>query len=937
MEININEKYEIAYDLYEKILEDMDTDKLNECISLAIDKTIESMRVVLEDVNALRNYLLSRISREKEEETVSVMLGEEAENSTWWDGYRAENAANLKFWDRYRKYLFERKNWEKSAITKSISNPTDMLLNAIADPNRAVAQEKRAMVVGYVQSGKTANYIGLINKALDAGYKYIIVMAGIHNNLRSQTQSRIDEEVLGYETSSEARQKQRERAEKNRIGVGTLYNAGFVQTLTFRDESGDFSKKNSSWDTHPDVPTIIVTKKIKSTLTNLIENIESKQVVKQDENGHFVMPAKYPLLLIDDEADQASVNTGYDYDEDGNIIDEYDVKTINGLIRNLLNHFECKSYVGYTATPYANIFIPNDLAVASEELGSDLFPADCIISLPKPYRYIGANEFFGYGTEYEEPKPMPLVRKIKDEDFIDMKKKTVGELPESLKKAMKCFLISIAIRNCRGEMYKPNTMLIHVARIKNMHKQLERRVSEYFFDELQSMLIDGDSETKIEIYDLIREEYLPVSEKMRKDFSRYMEDADDIDADEIFEEIVRLMNENKVKVYVINGDSKDVLCYKDHEGEEYNVIAIGGDKFSRGLTLEGLSISYFTRESKYYDTLMQMGRWFGFRPRYADLCRVFITDNIYRWFARIAFATDNLRNQITYMCDEKAKPCDFGLRVATHPELKISSPKKVKSGTIQQLDFSATLTVTRDIDVNIEMYDSNYRAVNHLFSYAEKILTAKEHFTKLGRKTDTEHYFIENVNSNRIINFFRNFQTSKRARKVNGNNIATYIEEQNKDGLLVNWTVCLINTGKDMPGFEIAKKHIKNGITRKSENSIVPQEDTCSVHMLKSKDQEYYDMSFSEYEEIKQIEDKGNEKTVAEHIRATKMDPRKGFLLIYPIDHRAEGKTSLFKIGDGNHVPPFGLVVVFPKGNGKSISYQVNQVGMKGDLYDFFD
>lgn len=937
MGININEKCEIAYDFYGKILEEIDADSLNERISLAIEKTIESMSALIEDADVLRDYLLGRISREKEEETVSVMLGEEAENSTWWDEYRAENVSDLKFWNRYRQYLFERKHWEKSAITKSIGNPTDMLLNAIADPNRTVTQEKRAMVVGYVQSGKTANYIGLINKALDAGYKYIIVLAGIHNNLRSQTQSRIDEEVLGYETSSEARQKQRERAEKNRIGVGTLYNAGFVQTLTFRDESGDFSKKNSSWDTHPDVPTIIVTKKIKSTLTNLIENIESKQVVKQDENGHFVMPAKYPLLLIDDEADQASVNTGYDYDDNGNIIDEYDVKTINRLIRNLLNHFECKSYVGYTATPYANIFIPNDLAVASEDLGNDLFPADCIISLPKPYRYIGANEFFGYGTEDEEPKPMPLVRKIKDENFIDVKNKIVGELPNSLKKAMKCFLISIAIRNCRGELYKPNTMLIHVARIKNMHKQLQRKVSEYFYDELQSMIIDGDSETKAEIYNLIREEYLPISEKMRKDFPRYMENAYDVDEDEIYEEIARLMNEDRVKINVINGDSKDVLCYKDHEGEEYNIIAIGGDKFSRGLTLEGLSISYFTRESKYYDTLMQMGRWFGFRPKYADLCRVFITETIYRWFARIAFATDNLRNQIAYMCDEKAKPRDFGLRVATHPELKISSPKKVKSGTIQQIDFSATLTVTRDIDVNIEMYDSNYKTVNHLFSYAEKILTAEEHFAKLGRETNTEHYFIENVNSTRIIEFFRNYQTSKRARKVNGNNIATYIEEQNKDGLLVNWTVCLINTGEDVPGFEIAGKHIKNGITRKSENSIVPQEDTCSVHMLKSKDQEYYDMSFSEYEEIKQIEDKGNEKTVAEHIRATKMDPKKGLLLIYPIDHRDGGKTSLFKIGDGNHMPPFGLVVVFPKGNGKSISYQVNQVGMKGDLYDFFD
>lgn len=937
MEININEKYEIAYDFYGKILAEIDADSLNKRISLAIDKTIESMSALIDDAEALRNYLLSRISREKEEETVSVMLGEEAENSTWWDEYRAENATKLKFWNRYSKYLFERKHWEKSAITKSIGNPTDILLNAIADPNRIVAQEKRAMVVGYVQSGKTANYIGLINKALDAGYKYIIVLAGIHNNLRSQTQSRIDEEVLGYETSSEARQKQRERAETNRIGVGTLYNAGFVQTLTFRDESGDFSKKNSSWDTHPDVPTIIVTKKIKSTLTNLIENIESKQVVKQDENGHFVMPAKYPLLLIDDEADQASVNTGYDYDEDRNIIDEYDVKTINKLIRNLLNHFECKSYVGYTATPYANIFIPNDLTVASEDLGNDLFPADCIISLPKPYRYIGANEFFGYGTEDEEPRPMPLVRKIQDEKFVDLNNRTIGELPDSLKKAIKCFLISIAIRNCRGERYKPNTMLIHVARIKNMHKQLERKVSEYFFDELQTMIIDADSGTKAEIYHLIQEEYLPVSEKMRKDFSKYMEDAYDVKADEIYEEIVRLMNENRVKVNVINGDSKDVLCYKDHEGEEYNVIAIGGDKFSRGLTLEGLSISYFTRESKYYDTLMQMGRWFGFRPKYADLCRVFITDTIYRWFARIAFATDDLRNQITYMCDEKAKPRDFGLRVVTHPELKISSPKKVKSGVMQPLDFSATLTVTRDIDVNIEMYDSNYKAVNHLFSYAEKILTAEEHFAKLGRKTDTEHYFIENINSSSIIEFFRNFQTSKRARKVNGNNIATYIEEQNKDGLLVNWTVCLINTGVDVPGFEIAKRHIKNGITRKSENSIVPQEDTCSVHMLKSKDQEYYDMSLREYEDIKRIEDKGNEKTVAEHIRATKMDPRKGLLLIYPIDHRDEGKTSLFKIGDGNHMPPFGLVVVFPKGNGKSISYQVNQVGMKGDLYDFFD
>lgn len=941
MAVGTVELYEIAYDLYKKVLECTSGKDLNDRVDSAISETINRVSGMVADNEELRKYLLSRISREKEEDSVSVMLGEEAENSTWWDDYTAANPEKLKFWNRYSEYLFNEKNWEKSAIKKSIGHPTDMLLNAIADPNKAVAQKKRAMVVGYVQSGKTANYIGLINKAIDAGYKYIIVLAGIHNNLRSQTQSRIDEEVLGYETDSEARAKQRERAETNKIGVGKKYNAGFVQTLTFRDEKGDFTKGRSGIQTSPDIPTIIVTKKIKSTLTNLIENIESSSEISKDENGQFFLRAKYPLLLIDDEADQASVNTGYDYDDDGKIIDEYDVKTINKLIRSLLNHFESWSYVGYTATPYANIFIPNDLEMASEELGNDLFPADAIISLPKPYKYIGANEFFGYGNEDEEPHPMPLVRKIQDVEFIDVRNKKVGPLPDDLKRAVKCFLISVAIRNCRGEMYKPNTMLIHVARIKNMHNQLARRVKEYFFDELEPLIIDGDKETRREIYELIRNDYEMVTRVMKNDFDKYMDGASLIPENDIFDEIVRLVGEEKIRINTINGDSQDVLSYKDHEGEEYNVIAIGGDKFSRGLTLEGLSISYFTRESKYYDTLMQMGRWFGFRPKYADLCRVFITEDIYRWFARIAFATDDLRKQITYMCDENAKPKDFGLRVATHPELKISSPKKVKSGTMQKLNFSNTLTVTRDIDVDIDQYNTNYDAVDHLFAYASKIYSSAEHFKRLGRSSDSDHLFLEDVDSSRIIEFFRTYQTSKYANKVNGNNIATYIEEQNKDQLLTKWTVCLINTGSDNPGFEIAGRRIKNGITRNGENSVIPLYGgkVCSLHMLKSKGHEYYSLERDDYEEALRMEaeaDKGGFSSIAEHVRS-KMDPHKGLLLIYPIDHRNGTQTINFSIGDGNHHCPIGLVVVFPEGNGKSVSYQVNRIGMKGEIHDFFD
>ena len=184
MAMGETELYEIAYDLYGKVFEGVSGETLNDKVDTAICETVDRMSGMVSNEDELKKYLMSRISREKEEDTVSVMLGEEAENSTWWDDFKEENPEKLNFWNRYSNYLFSDKHWEKSAIKKSIGHPTDMLLNAIADPNKAIAQQKRAMVVGYVQSGKTANYIGLINKAIDAGYKYIIVLAGMNYIIR---------------------------------------------------------------------------------------------------------------------------------------------------------------------------------------------------------------------------------------------------------------------------------------------------------------------------------------------------------------------------------------------------------------------------------------------------------------------------------------------------------------------------------------------------------------------------------------------------------------------------------------------------------------------------------------------------------------------------------------------------------------------------------
>ncbi|RII32954.1 hypothetical protein D2A34_19145 [Clostridium chromiireducens] len=949
------EIYEIAYMLCDKKVQAGDLSDIDNVILKSIEETINKFKDEVNSIEGLREYLNRRISQEREEEKPIILLGEEAENEEWWKEYRIENKNNLKFWNRYYKYLYDKKGWERSAIKKSIDNTTDILLNAISNPNLGVAMERRAMVVGYVQSGKTANYIGLINKALDAGYKYIIVLAGIHNNLRSQTQSRIDEEVLGYETDSKARQLQRERAEKNKIGVGNIANANYVQTLTFRDEKGDFSKARSKITTTPDIPTIIVTKKTKSTLENLIENIESNsQISKDEETNKFYMASKYPLLLIDDEADQASVNTKYAYDDQGNIKDEYDATTINILVRKLLDHFKCRSYVGYTATPYANIFIPNDIGNLTPkssigELGNDLFPADCIISLPKPHRYIGANEYFGSNTNEVDDEgngeidTMPLTRKILEENFVDVKNKKVGELPKSLKKAILTFIMAIATRNCRGEKCKPNTMLIHVARIKNMHSSIERKVKEYY-DILQSMIIDGDTKILFELKQLWESDFVPTTQKMMQDFEKYMNGVELIEYKSVINEIKRLMNEELIKIHMINGDSKDTLCYKENEGKEYNVIAIGGDKFSRGLTLEGLSVSYFTRESKYYDSLMQMGRWFGFRHKYADLCRIFITDTVYNWFARVAFATDNLRGQISYMCDVNAKPKDFGLRVATHPILMISNPNKVKSGFEQKLDFGNTLTITRDIDVDIKQYQDNFDAIERLLLRAGNKVDSNEHFEKLGRNgTDNSHYFWENVPGRLVVDFFEEYKTSKYANKVNGHNISEYIKEQMKDNYLINWTICMINSGERKNGFRIAGVDVNGGITRRKEGINLDEERMyCSVQMLKSKGHEYFDFDKDKYKKALDMEkqdEKGNEKYKSSYIRAElRKDKENALLLIYPIDHKKkESSTSLFNIEGTEHKNPFGLAVVFPPGNGKSISYVLNSIAAKGEEEDVLE
>lgn len=883
----------------------------------------------IKDREMLKKYLREEISGYREQGKSISLLNSDVKNSKWWTEFSKKN--DIQYWTRYYKYLEKEKGWRKFTINKSIDKVTDIIMNSIANPLDESICERKGMVIGYVQSGKTSNYIGLINKAIDAGYKIIIVLSGMHNNLRSQTQSRIDEEVLGYETVLNTKSKNNQ---KNVIGVGKIFQTDkFVQSFTSRDDNGDFDRKKRNLKFNLDNPNIIVTKKQSSVLRNLIANLKAHPIT-DNIDGNKVISSKYPLLLIDDEADQASINTNYIYDSNDNIVEgDEDPSTINGLIRELFNIFECRSYVGYTATPYANIFIPDD--AKSEKFGGDLFPKDFIIALPKPNKYIGAKEFFGDENNDE----MPLVRNITNDNFIKDNKKIKVVMTSELKEAIMSFIMTIAIRNCRGYRFKPNSMLIHLNRTKDVQKNIYSIVKTYYED-LQEMILDGDSETIETLEKLWFNDYKNTTLKMQNDFSKYMIDCEELEFSDVYDEIKEIIENDSIKIFMINGDSKDSLMYKEHENEIYNVIAIGGDKLSRGLTLEGLSISYFCRESKMYDTLMQMGRWFGFREGYADLCRLYVTENLLNWFKKISFATEDLRDQIEYMNDRGFTPEEFGLKIATSPEIKISNDKKIKSGQLQYLNFSNNLTQTRDFDIDEDTY-------NHNFKVTEEFLISlgdddKDFVTKkLHRNLKNGHLFWVNINGKIIAEYLKKYRTSKYANKVVSLNMAKYIENQLKYGGLTNWTVCLINRGKEKT-LEIANRKIGKGIVRDGNGCIYHSDkNVCSLASIKSNYDEYLD--FTE-EQMKQADIMRNnkknlsEKNISRYIRSELRERENGLLIIYPINCD-EGKTSQLKIKGCNHKTPIGLLIVFPdnKKIGETISYELNPVFKKGERNELFD
>lgn len=711
-----------------------------------------------------------------------------------------------RYWQRYREYLEEKLSYR---VVDEFDDSTDSILELLEDPQRQGPWDRRGLVVGHVQSGKTASYTGLICKAADAGYKIIIVLAGLHNNLRSQTQIRLDEGFLGYETNSNSSFIQYVGVGKNGFDANIKPNCA-----TNRSENGDFNTKVAKHlaISPEQKPWLFVVKKNKTVLVRLLEWIRNHAADTVEPSSGRKIVTNLPLLIIDDEADHASVDTGEQrIDGDGNFDENYQPKAINSNIRKILHSFTKSAYVGYTATPFANIFI-HELGQTLEE-GPDLFPSSFIQSLAAPSNYIGPAKVFGSLSEEGRDCGLPLVRIVDEEDSDDewMPKKHknghiplyfgIYTIPPSLVEAIDAFLLACAVRHLRGQGNQHSSMLVHVTRFNSVQKEVHLQIEEHMKNIRQRITRNLDHQTIIGRLKLLWEtDYLPTSKNVLAKHIDQM-DINPISWNEI--EVVLPSIVGDIQVRAINGKAKEALDYSENEVNGLKIIAVGGDKLSRGLTLEGLTVSYFLRASKMYDTLMQMGRWFGYREGYLDLSRIYITQELEDWFGVITDAAEELREEFDLMVESKLTPREYGLKVRSHSVLMITSRLKMRSAKKLSLTFSGQILETISLFNDVNVLNHNLKITKDFFqdlNSPDEVNPTR--IRESGKQQWSGTFFWKDVSSFKVINFFLSYQTHPGAYKVVSNCLAEFIQSMNQFGELNNWNVALIGADISAEGNE---------------------------------------------------------------------------------------------------------------------------------------
>ena len=834
----------------------------------------------------------------------------EKDHTPWYIAAKVNKPS--KFWDRYRLYLQKEKHWNGDTINE-LDKTTDEIMDLLGNPEQEEPFLRRGLCIGDVQSGKTSTYIGLINKAADANYRVIILLTGTIEKLRRQTQQRIDEGFIGLDSYAFTLEN-----DNVQVGVGAIdpSTSGWAVTSTTSDFNAATAKKIVGQLNNISAPVIFVLKKNKSVLEKLEHWLRFYNANKTTKTIDL------PMLLIDDEADNASVNTKQD-----------DVTAINKGIRKLLVLFEKANYVGFTATPYANVFIDPDSE--TEMLQHDLFPRDFIYALEAPSNYIGARLMFGedapYGYMLEQNDDCEQALPIKHK-----KGDVLTYIPESLKEAIASFFIANAVRDLRGDTKSHRTMMINISRFIDVQNQITRVVDSYIRDvkrEIHNYYLLGEAALQYKAISFVKQVYEKYFAFCAADpaFSNLKHFT--------WEEIQRALYPAiaRIEVRTINGgNAPKNLDYENYEKAPDDIglrlVAVGGLSLSRGLTLEGLCTSYYYRNSTMYDTLMQMGRWFGYRDKYRDVCKVWMPALSIAWYSYISMATDELRAEVRRMQNEGMTPRDFGLAVRSDVQgLLVTATNKMRSAKDYEttINFSGEVVETRYIHSAKDILDRNLEGTEAFL----RSVQAEYPLHRDDPNLAIRHPQFLSVRKDLIIDYLKSFS----AHTMNTEFIIHDLVEmftEDTEGVFDSWDVLIAQgSGNELPAFAGIPNitPVRRGFAYRKDSKSLQMSGKNS--RLGSKDLAKGGLTRKEVEKMEALADNGG-RSFSEDFYFKTGIKRNPLLVIYPVLLHYEVKpgeeedTKKSAIVNSINYPIVGLSIGIPLIAGKArqhIKYKINK------------
>lgn len=610
------------------------------------------------------------------------------------------------YWEAYRRLLLRSKR--PIGVVNTLESDVRRILDMVGDPTAEGCWARRGLVIGDVQSGKTSNYIGLLNMAADAGYRLFIIIGGHTEDLRQQTQERVDEGFLGRSTADA--DLKRSAAVGKRIGVGEIA-PKVDRPIALTGVSQDFSTASASVvkghiDNSFKVPLVLVVKKNARILRNLAGWLEDQT---KDEK------LSLPMLVIDDESDYASVDTSKEED---------DPTAVNKAITALLETSSKNSYIGFTATPFANVLM-------DPENAAGLFPRDYVYSLYAPDNYLGAMQFF----DVEDPRANGVRNDVEDAaehfPFKHRADHAVHGLPNSLKQALDTFLLANAIRDLDGAAPTPRSMLINVSRFKAVQKQVYNLVRDYV--ETTRTVI----QESVPVLDASSSDGNEIVERLH---ARWQHEYSDLKHSWLDVRAALPAAVRELEVELVNGDTDKERKETERRHQQYGTaqrrrrIAVGGAILSRGLTLDGLMISYFHQRTQLSDTLLQMGRWFGYRDGYRHLVRVWLPEDVMEWFIFTGQALQDVRDEVVTMKQANLTPKDFGLKVRSHPEaLKVTAANKMRHAERATVDVSFYRQTVESVSATAvpEEVEDNFLAYQQLLDTCAATVAAPDTMAEL--------------------------------------------------------------------------------------------------------------------------------------------------------------------------------------------------------------